>query len=119
MSLVILRFFLFEQKTAYDMRISDWSSDVCSSDLVTSDDFRRFTHIVALDAQNLADLEALRPADGNARLSLLLDHIVGKAGQAVPDPYHGGPEGFNETWALVDEAARALAQQIALGDRID
>src|SRR3546814_5213732 len=29
----ILRFFLFKQKTAYEMRISDWSSDVCSSDL--------------------------------------------------------------------------------------
>src|SRR3546814_3018715 len=28
-----LLFFLFKQKTAYDMRISDWSSDVCSSDL--------------------------------------------------------------------------------------
>src|SRR3546814_1041282 len=30
---VILVFFFFKQKTAYDMRISDWSSDVCSSDL--------------------------------------------------------------------------------------
>src|SRR3546814_3649917 len=29
-------FFLFKQKTAYEMRISDWSSDVCSSDLATS-----------------------------------------------------------------------------------
>src|SRR3546814_7097143 len=29
-----LCFFFFKQKTAYDMRISDWSSDVCSSDLV-------------------------------------------------------------------------------------
>src|SRR3546814_5610286 len=28
-------FFFFKQKTAYDMRISDWSSDVCSSDLAT------------------------------------------------------------------------------------
>src|SRR3546814_7047794 len=27
-------FFFFEQKTAYEMRISDWSSDVCSSDLL-------------------------------------------------------------------------------------
>src|SRR3546814_20600639 len=27
------RFFFFEQKTAYELRISDWSSDVCSSDL--------------------------------------------------------------------------------------
>src|SRR3546814_8242140 len=30
-------FFFFKQKTAYDMRISDWSSDVCSSDLSHSD----------------------------------------------------------------------------------
>src|SRR3546814_9987253 len=29
----ILYFFFFKQKTAYEMRISDWSSDVCSSDL--------------------------------------------------------------------------------------
>src|SRR3546814_3335846 len=31
---VVLNFFFFKQKTAYEMRISDWSSDVCSSDLV-------------------------------------------------------------------------------------
>src|SRR3546814_7802842 len=29
-------FFFFKQKTAYEMRISDWSSDVCSSDLMTA-----------------------------------------------------------------------------------
>src|SRR3546814_6245172 len=29
--------FFFKQKTAYDMRISDWSSDVCSSDLISVD----------------------------------------------------------------------------------
>src|SRR3546814_15076450 len=31
--LVVFCFFFFKQKTAYEMRISDWSSDVCSSDL--------------------------------------------------------------------------------------
>src|SRR3546814_5960683 len=30
---MLVLFFFFKQKTAYDMRISDWSSDVCSSDL--------------------------------------------------------------------------------------
>src|SRR3546814_1017107 len=41
-------FFVFKQKTAYEMRISDWSSDVCSSDLLdddfelVQDTFRRF-----------------------------------------------------------------------------
>src|SRR3546814_14313055 len=36
-------FFFFKQKTAYEMRISDWSSDVCSSDL-EQDDITQFLH---------------------------------------------------------------------------
>src|SRR3546814_11631974 len=42
--------FFFKQKTAYEMRISDWSSDVCSSDLAAPPDYRmrlvRGSHIV-------------------------------------------------------------------------
>src|SRR3546814_6120488 len=38
----VLFFFFFKQKTAYEMRISDWSSDVCSSDLYPVD---RFLHV--------------------------------------------------------------------------
>src|SRR3546814_8773602 len=34
--LCVFLFFFFKQKTAYEMRISDWSSDVCSSDLTRS-----------------------------------------------------------------------------------
>src|SRR3546814_5960598 len=34
MSIYFSFFFFFKQKTAYEMRISDWSSDVCSSDLI-------------------------------------------------------------------------------------
>src|SRR3546814_12073264 len=34
-----LFFFFFKQKTAYEMRISDWSSDVCSSDLLITSDY--------------------------------------------------------------------------------
>src|SRR3546814_6258373 len=35
--LLIMCFFFFKQKTAYEMRISDWSSDVCSSDLADAE----------------------------------------------------------------------------------
>src|SRR3546814_6567094 len=35
--IVLYLFFFFKQKTAYEMRISDWSSDVCSSDLMTTE----------------------------------------------------------------------------------
>src|SRR3546814_6266782 len=35
---VVIFFFFFKQKTAYELRISDWSSDVCSSDLARAGD---------------------------------------------------------------------------------
>src|SRR3546814_10466223 len=43
--------FFFKQKTAYDMRISDWSSDVCSSDLTGRHGIleRRFQHNASVD----------------------------------------------------------------------
>src|SRR3546814_9615545 len=37
----IVYFFFFKQKTAYEMRISDWSSDVCSSDLISDEEIKR------------------------------------------------------------------------------
>src|SRR3546814_9585410 len=39
-SVCVLFFFFFKQKTAYEMRISDWSSDVCSSDLPQRQELR-------------------------------------------------------------------------------
>ncbi|HEU0100557.1 MAG TPA: low molecular weight protein-tyrosine-phosphatase [Allosphingosinicella sp.] len=83
--------------------------------LVTSEDFRRFDHIVALDSNNLSDLERLRPADGKARLSLLLDHVEGREGQAVADPYHGDDGHFDSAWTDVSAGAEALARRIAEG----
>ena len=80
---------------------------------VTADDFRRFDHVVALDRANLADLSRLAPADATARLSLLLDHLPGRAGEDVADPYYGGPEGFEVTWNDVTAAARALLDGLA------
>src|SRR3546814_12605517 len=43
----ILFVFFFKQKTAYEMRISDWSSDVCSSDLVIFDEFQDANPVTA------------------------------------------------------------------------
>jgi low molecular weight protein-tyrosine phosphatase len=82
---------------------------------VTPDDFRRFDHIVALDSNNLRDLERLRPADGTARLSLLLDHVEGREGEAVADPYYGEDGHFDATWSDVAAGAEALARKIAGG----
>ena len=80
---------------------------------VTAADFYRFDDIIALDRQNLADLAAMRPADATASLSLLLDHVPGREGQAVADPYYGEEAGFATTWADVMVGARGLADEIA------
>ncbi|BBF91429.1 low molecular weight protein-tyrosine-phosphatase [Blastochloris tepida] len=79
---------------------------------VTVEDFRRFTHIVALDHENLAVLEGMRPAGASVHLSLLLDHVEGRRGQAVADPYYGGDDGFAMTWADVTTGAEALARRL-------
>jgi protein-tyrosine phosphatase len=80
---------------------------------VTPEDFRHFDHVIALDHDNLADLRALAPADATAKLSLLLDWVPGRAGQAVADPWFGDEAGFETTWADVSAAARAIADRLA------
>ena len=79
-------------------------------------DFRRFTHIVALDEDNLANLRRLAPADATAELSLLMDHVEGREGRPVADPYFGDDDGFDLTWADVTAGARGLAQKLRRGD---
>ena len=80
---------------------------------VTAEDFRRFTHILALDHDNLQKLRALRPADGTAKVGLLLDHAEGFEGRAVADPYYGDDAGFDVTWEEVAAAAKGLVRKLA------
>ncbi|MEI9851718.1 MAG: low molecular weight protein-tyrosine-phosphatase [Sphingomonas sp.] len=75
---------------------------------VRGEDFTRFDHILALDPQNLRDLRAIAPAGTTARLSLLLDHVPGRAGQGVRDPYYGTEEDFERVWDECRAAAEAL-----------
>lgn len=77
---------------------------------VTPDDFRRFTRIVALDEDNLADLEQMRPSDATAELSMLLDHVPGRQGEPVADPYYGDADGFDTTWNDVTAGAEAIVE---------
>ena len=78
-------------------------------------DFERFDHVVALDRENLANLRRLQPPGTRARLSLLLDHVEGREGEAVADPYYGEECDFDTAWQEVSEGARSLARSIAGG----
>lgn len=79
---------------------------------VVREDFSRFTHIVALDAQNLADLQVLCPADATAALSLLLDYVPGRMGQSVTDPYYGDARDFDLAWSEVMAGAKGLLETL-------
>src|SRR3546814_5424046 len=63
---MVMYFFFFKQKTAYEMRISDWSSDVCSSDLPQRQG--RLNRPLAFQAQ----VDTLQPVG----LQLQLEQVV-------------------------------------------
>lgn len=60
----------------------------------------------------MANLQSIKPSDATARLSLLLDHVVGREGDSVADPYFGGEAGFKATWADVTAGVEALLKTI-------
>ncbi|KQY93458.1 phosphotyrosine protein phosphatase [Caulobacter sp. Root1455] len=82
---------------------------------VRPEDFHRFTHVVALDRDNLADLKRIRPSDAMAELLLLLDAVEGRRGKSVADPYYGDDADFDLAWADAVAGARGLADLIAGG----
>ncbi len=79
---------------------------------VMPDDFHRFDHIIALDRSNLRDLREIAPPDATATLSLLLDHVPGREGQSVADPYYGDDEDFDITWGEVSGAASGILARV-------
>src|SRR3546814_3715287 len=93
---VYVSFFFFKQKTAYEMRISDWSSDVCSSDLLLPHGY--FAVIVADQPGTLRNEE-------NATRRAIVD-ILGHlrrdlSGKVGPDP--SDQRGRNETSRLKED----------------
>src|SRR3546814_2934954 len=78
-------FFFFKQKTAYEMRISDWSSDVCSSDLPAGEDIvffgpfgQRLPAVVAFEEERLG-LEV--PVDHAREIVALAERVAQHAHQ--------------------------------------
>jgi protein-tyrosine phosphatase len=68
-------------------------------------DFDRFDFILAMDADNLANLRRLQPPDSRAKVALLLSYAPQTGAREVPDPYYGGTDGFETVLDLVDSAA--------------
>lgn len=76
-------------------------------------DFVRFDRIIAMDQQNLAFLRRSCPPEYEYKLALFLDYATELAGRDVPDPYYGGPAGFDKVIDLCEFAAQGLVAKIA------
>src|SRR3546814_6312751 len=83
-------FFFFKQKTAYEMRISDWSSDVCSSDLGTLELRDGAEHVKGEHATRRCRVDALGQRHQPDLLALQIlgrgDTLLERAGEAVELP---------------------------------
>lgn len=85
---------------------------------VTSYDFEEFDLLLAADAMNLRDLRAIAPTDeleARARMLRSFDPMATPDDLDVPDPYYGGPSGFDDVIDLVQAACAGLLDEILAG----
>ena len=84
---------------------------------VTPQDLERFDLIVAMDGENLRDLEHMAGGSPGAaaRLSLLRDSDPEGGDKDVPDPYYGGPGGFETVYDMVRRSCEALLDDLQDG----
>jgi protein-tyrosine phosphatase len=92
-----------------------YSIDALRARQVQAEDFRRFDLILAMDADNLRDLQAQAPPDATAHVALFMDYAPGGEGRAVPDPYYGEAADFEKVLDLTEAAARGLLAAIRAG----
>ncbi|WP_417354862.1 low molecular weight protein-tyrosine-phosphatase [Flavobacterium sp.] len=76
-------------------------------------DFTEFDHIFVMDTSNLKDVLKLAPNDkAKTKVSLMMDALHPGESINVPDPYYGGPEGFDNVYDMLDEACQIIASKL-------
>jgi len=83
---------------------------------VVAEDFEHFDLILAMDDGNLRELLSRAPAGRERRIRLVMEFAEGAARRDVPDPYYGGPHGFEEVLDLLEEAAAGLLDHVRRRD---
>ena len=79
---------------------------------VRDEDFHHFDYILAMDRDNLADLSAACPDAQRTKLSLFLRYAPHLELQDVPDPYYGGPAGFERVLDMIEDAAQGFLDNL-------
>jgi protein-tyrosine phosphatase len=82
---------------------------------VAADDFARFDLILAMDRENLRDLQAMKPRNTRAAVRLFLEYAPDLRLRDVPDPYCGDTAAFEEVLDLTTAASRGLLAALQEG----
>lgn len=79
-------------------------------------DFERFDIIYTMDDKNYKKIVSLAPSPEDAlKVKMLVDELYPDSNGIVPDPYFGGPEGFEEVYTLLDEATDQIIKRLRNG----
>ena len=80
---------------------------------ISAKDFDHFDYLLAMDSQNLRDLQRVTPHGARAELRLLRAFDPASEAEApVPDPYYGGQEGFDEVFDICEAACNGLLREL-------
>ena len=75
-------------------------------------DFDYFDYVLAMDNDNLSILQSMSPKQHKNKVCLFLDYAKSCTETEVPDPYYGGPNGFDHVFDLVEQASKGLLEEI-------
>lgn len=78
----------------------------------TEQDFAEFDYILTMDTRNMADVMKIAPSDFSGKIQLFLDYAEGLNVIEVPDPYHGGKDGFELVLDLVEAGCKGLLAEL-------
>ena len=82
---------------------------------VAMEDFESFELILAMDRGQLEILRRIAPPPQQHKLHLFMEFADGWQSDEVPDPYYGGPGGFERVLDMVEAAARGLLAELRGG----
>ena len=80
-------------------------------------DFHNYDLIIAMDRNNMVDLQAIQPSDSRASLQMMMSYHPDGYPADVPDPYYGEMDGFNYMCELLEAATVGLLNDVE--ERLD
>ena len=85
---------------------------------VRPEDFERFDLILAMDRANFVDLQRIAPdPQAMGKVRLFCEYCRNHDDTEVPDPYYGGPQGFEHVLDLLEDGCEGLLENITKSEK--